>query len=112
MEDQDRAGKKKNPSWPALRGEPVKGHVCKGRPLGPRPGRKPNPLADWPPRYHGSALERKNKSANCWEEGGGEGRLCLGWQDKETFFWPEPFSPARSPGKISACGQAAGKKGV
>ena len=33
---QDRSRGKKNPSWPTLRGSPVKGAcVCKGRPLGP-----------------------------------------------------------------------------
>lgn len=72
--------REKQPSWPTLRGSMKGACVCKGQPLGPAPGRKPDPvICDPPPCYHGNG---GGESANCWA-GKREGRrLCPPrWQD-------------------------------
>lgn len=47
--------REKQPSWPTLRGSMKGACVCKGQPLGPAPGRKPDPvICDPPPCYHGN----------------------------------------------------------
>lgn len=58
--------RKKNPSWPTLRGSPVKGAcVCKGRPPGPaQAGSQTQLFATGLPRYHGSTRGRRRKQVS------------------------------------------------
>lgn len=79
--DQRGGSREKQPCWPTLRGSVKGACVCKGQPLGPAPGRKPDPvICDPPPLFPWQ--QGGGKSANCWA-GRREGRrLCPpGWQD-------------------------------